>query len=217
MGKKYQNKEWLRSQYVEKAKPMEEISEICDCSASTISRWIDEHDLPRRSRSESLRRARGTHDGEFNKKKWLRKQYIEKKRSAIDIADECDVHVDTIYKRLEEFDIERRSIKEATGISDTIGFEGREHPAWHEHVTFYTHGRDNYEVWQHNWEGEQTSVFVHRLLAVAEYGLDALEDKQVHHKNGIKWDNRPENIELLSSSEHTKLHHERGDYPQSAE
>jgi len=79
-----------------------------------------------------------------------------------------------------------------------------------------THKRDGYEAWSHV-AGDKHSVFVHRLLAVAEYGFDAVVGKEVHHKNSIRWDNRPGNIELLSKAEHTKRHHERGDYPQSAE
>lgn len=35
-------------------------------------------------------------------------------------------------------------------------------------------------------------VRIHRLVAVAEYGIDYVNDwsdYHVHHKNGIKWDN----------------------------
>lgn len=49
-------------------------------------------------------------------------------------------------------------------------------------------------------------VLVHRLLAVSEYGIEEVKDKVVHHKNGIKWDNRPDNIEVMNRAEHTKLH-----------
>lgn len=54
-------------------------------------------------------------------------------------------------------------------------------------------------------------MYVHRLLAIAKYGPDIVKDKHVHHKNGIRWDNRPENIGLLDPSEHSKLHYEQGD------
>jgi len=46
----------------------------------------------------------------------------------------------------------------------------------------------------------------HRLLAVAEYGLDEIAGKDIHHKNNIPWDNRPENIKPMSPSEHRSHH-----------
>jgi len=29
----------------------------------------------------------------------------------------------------------------------------------------------------------------------------------VHHKNGDKWDNRKENLSVMTQSEHAKIHH----------
>jgi len=55
--------------------------------------------------------------------------------------------------------------------------------------------------------GDSTeSVDVARLLAVAEYGYDAVVGKDVHHKNGIRWLNYPDNIELKTPSEHRRDH-----------
>jgi len=39
-----------------------------------------------------------------------------------------------------------------------------------------------------------------------------VKDKDVHHNNGIPWDNRPENIEPIPKEEHAKLHTENKDY-----
>jgi len=63
-----------------------------------------------------------------------------------------------------------------------------------------------YPHWEFIEDSEYRCVRVHRLLAVAEYGFDAVADMDVHHKNGIPWDNRPVNIEPMDHGEHTKLH-----------
>jgi len=47
-------------------------------------------------------------------------------------------------------------------------------------------------------------VPIHRLVAVAKYGFDAVENQQVHHRNGVRFDNRPENLGLMSNSEHQR-------------
>lgn len=64
-----------------------------------------------------------------------------------------------------------------------------------------------YEYWQSR-DPDRTNriVYVHRLLAVAEYGFDAVAGMDVHHENNIPWDNRPDNIDLLSGEEHGGLH-----------
>ena len=63
-----------------------------------------------------------------------------------------------------------------------------------------------YERWRHWHQGQRDApVYVHRLLAVAEYGFDAVKNKEVHHKNGIPWDNRPENIKVVGIKQHRQI------------
>ena len=137
----------------------------------------------------------------YKDKGWLREKYVEEGLSQEEMAELADCGQRTISRWL---------IK--TGVK-----EKREHPSGADReggicntpATFGTYtqheGEGAYEFW-HGGKGVGL-VRVHRLLAVAEYGLDSIKGKDIHHKNGISWDNRPDNIEPLTKSEHMSRHH----------
>lgn len=52
----------------------------------------------------------------------------------------------------------------------------------------------------------------HRWIMQQYLWRELLFSEAVHHKNWIKWDNRLENLVLLSHSEHTHLHAEQWDH-----
>ncbi len=119
----------------------------------------------------------------------LRELYWVRGMSISAIADVFDVVEWTIQKWLKKNDIPTRKPPS-------------------EKPPCYRTRNDGYECWNVKAGDKNTTVRVHRLLAVAEHGFDALDGREVHHKNGVRWDNRSENIELLSPSEHSSRHRE---------
>jgi hypothetical protein len=70
----------------------------------------------------------------------------------------------------------------------------------------YTQNHEGYMFWTTSIDGTQHNVFEHRLLAAGKYGLKAIKDKPIHHKNGHQFHNTFENIEVVSHVEHKDRH-----------
>ena len=130
----------------------------------------------------------------YRDQEWLREQYIDQNQSSCEIAEEAGCSANTILKWLRRFDIERRSHSEAARV---------------QHLDDLPSPRINeygYEIVKTYHDNDRFQVAIHRLVAVAEYGFNAVSDKLVHHVNHIPWDNRPENLELMSQTDHSEYH-----------
>jgi transposase len=92
VDKRLKDAEWLREKYIKQQADLTEIAEECDCTAATVSRWLDNHGVETRTRGgwEKGRREQMAPDERLTEARWLREQYVDKKRTCADIAEECD-------------------------------------------------------------------------------------------------------------------------------
>jgi hypothetical protein len=126
----------------------------------------------------------------YRDKETLQKKYWDEGKSCYEVADELDCGYQTVLNWLEK-----------TGLGTRKSTQ--EKPPHYRMI-------NGYEAVESKVNGATNTVLIHRLLAVAE-GLmnpsDFGDEKTVvHHKNGVRWDNRPSNIEVLSDTEHMRHH-----------
>lgn len=126
---------------------------------------------------------------ELDDESMLREMYYGKGMNVSEISDSVGAPKTTIRRYMENNGIDRRQVGKFLN---------------HAHLR----NKDGYLVWATKIQGEQKTVRVHRLVAVAEYGAEYVKGKSVHHKNGVRWDNRPENLEVMSPEDHSKHHYE---------
>lgn len=116
----------------------------------------------------------------FNDKQLI-ELYVEEKLSAERIAEKLGCSISVVYKHMARLKIQRRQRR---------GF-------W-----IHTNG---YVATSVNGE----TKYVHRLVMEKRLGRKLLPHEQVHHKNRNKLDNRDENLELTTISEHMADFHGR--------
>lgn len=132
----------------------------------------------------------------YRSKTVLRELYHDHGYSTHEIADFLGCAQSTVRNWMDKHGIESRTISEAKWLKSPNS------PNW---VRLRVQ-EGGHVKWKISIDGVDRSISVHRLLAVAKYGIKEVEGKVVHHKNEIPWDNRPDNIELMELGDHSRHH-----------
>lgn len=194
----HKNEDVLRYLYHEERLSMREIGERLDRSTETIRHWLDKHDIKRRDPNT---------DRHIIPEDELREMYIERQMSTTDCAEVFGCSPKTISERLDRYGIKVRDNAESHRVY------------WGEYVP-YSVDPLGYPRWHDQIAGEE--IYVHQLLAISEGAPPEKVFREgfiIHHRNTVRWDNRPQNLELLREDTHMATHRngewiEQSGYPE---
>ena len=135
----------------------------------------------------------------YNNREWLNEQYTIQGKLGREIAEECTVSEPAIYYWLKKFNIKRRTNTETRmGINNPNWKGGKIKHHGYVRILRPNHPRANRDgyVLEHIIIMEE---LLNRFIKIKE---------KVHHINGIRDDNRLENLYLCKDkSEHQKIEH----------
>lgn len=84
--------------------------------------------------------------------------------------------------------------------------KGEAHWHWRGGRTQTGHGYVQAHAPDHPEANDKGYVMEHRLVMERVLGRRILRSEHVHHKNGVRDDNRPENLEVIDGREHNRRH-----------
>jgi hypothetical protein len=135
----------------------------------------------------------------YRDRDWLYQKYVQEQLSQGDIGKLCGVDHMTIMGWMKKYHIPARP---AGGIT----LRGEKNYLWKGGRKGNGDGYIMVLSPGHPGANKQGYVYEHRLIVESHIGRYLESKETVHHLNGIKDDNRLDNLQLMSEGEHHSLH-----------
>ncbi|MFA5377117.1 MAG: HNH endonuclease signature motif containing protein [Dehalococcoidia bacterium] len=186
-------------------------SKICECGCGKLIQTTGRH-----LRDGVPRFAIGHYDRKTSKKKEGKNPFPFASKVEVVACKKCDCGCEEVIE-LKKWHFDAKSVipRFIRGHNPATAFENGNKLGWKGGEITDACGY----VWSyspnHPYKNAQGRGYVkrHRLAMEKHLGRYLVPHEVVHHINGIKGDDRIENLLLTTNSEHMRLHHVQGDFP----
>ena len=177
---------------------LKKMCEIVGCKSTiTMSKILRRHNISTDNNKKVAFAKRGNRtDEEF--KKFLIHEYLDKKRSMTSIAKELNISWVIVSRYLDKYQISKRTKSEQQTGEGSSNWKGGRHIKQSGYIEVYCPNHPN--------ANKRKSVYEHQLVAEKKLGRYLKPGEVIHHIDLNKSNNSPDNLVVLSNSEHMKLH-----------
>jgi len=203
MATKLCEKNWLENKYLGEHKTGKEIADELGVSKHSVYRALKRHGIRVRKRTSKYPL--------LENKEWLLKRYWEDKLSLKAIAKEIGCSPGVVASHMKSKGIPIRPIRIAVKIAGNIKRKGEKAPNWRGGCRKLNTGYIYIYKPDHPNATKAGYVMEHILVAEKKLGRYLKPNEVVHHINHDKSDNRPENLMVLTRSQHVHNHFAEGE------
>lgn len=198
MYEQLKDKNWLKEQYVDSLRSLQDMANEVGCHKATVARALKRNGIERRKRTSKYPL--------LNDKAWLKKVYVEDGRTIQSIADEIGCAPGNVHSSLSALKIRTRSHKETFKRLYPHGRNGPLHGQWKGGRMISNGYVFVYQPDHPSTKGKRPYVQEHRLVMERSIGRYLEPYEVVHHLDGDRQNNDISNLELKTRGQHISEH-----------